>query len=91
MPTAFIEVRSQTIRGTWPKCGPDCYVAVQIVPDGVPPLRTLRADVAEKRGIRVIRCGEGYSHRRGPRSRYAAAMAVAREIAAEVNGEEVRS
>ena len=32
--TAYLEVRTQKQVGTWPRCGPDTYVAVQIVPDG---------------------------------------------------------
>jgi hypothetical protein len=82
---AIIEKRSQKASGKWPKQGPDHYVAVQIIPDGVEPLTTLREDVATKRGIEIIRCGEYYSNSTGPRSKYAAAMAKAEEIAAEYN------
>ena len=49
--------------------GPDIYIAVQEVPDGVEPLKALRADSARKR----VHFGEGYSKHRGPRSAYAAA------------------
>jgi len=82
---AIIEKRSQKASGRWPKQGPDHYVAVQIVPDGVEPLTALRTDVAAKRGIEIVRCGEYYSKSTGPRSRYAAAMARAEEIAADYN------
>jgi hypothetical protein len=82
---AIIEKRSQKASGKWPKQGPDHYIAVQIVPDGVEPLTALRDDVAAKRGIELIHCGEFYGHSTGPRSRYAAAMAAAKEIAAKYN------
>ena len=60
---AYIEERSQKSVGTWPKSGPNTYVAVQLVPDGVPPLRYLNHKVAKMRGIQIIYCGEGYSNR----------------------------
>ena len=82
---AIIEKRSQKPSGKWPKQGPDHYVAVQIVPDGVEPLTALREDVAAKRGIQIIRCGDYYWNSTGPRSKYAAAMAAAQEIAANYN------
>jgi hypothetical protein len=82
---AIIEKRSQKPSGRWPKQGPDHYIAVQIVPDGVEPLTALRDDVAENRGIEIVRCGEYYSKSTGPRSKYAAAMAAAKEIAANYN------
>ena len=63
MPRAIIEVRSQKSVGSSSGKfgGPDCYVAVQIVPDGVTPLRNLNRIVAEKRGITLKYFGEGYS------------------------------
>jgi len=82
---AIIEKRSQKPSGKWPKQGPDAYIAVQIVPDGVEPLTALRTDVAAKRGIEIVRCGEYYSKSTGPRSKYAAAMAEAQQIAANYN------
>ena len=82
---AIIETRSQKASGKWPKQGPGRYVAVQIVPDGVVPLEALRSDSAEKRGIEIVRCGEYYWDSTGPRSRYAAAMRKAEEIAKEYN------
>jgi hypothetical protein len=60
---AYIEERSQHAKGTWPRSGPDRYVAVQIVPDNVEPLIILNRIVAAKRGIKIIYCGEGYSDR----------------------------
>jgi hypothetical protein len=62
-PTAYLEVRSQHVVGTWPKCGPDRYVAVQIVPAGVEPLKCLNMAAAKRRGIQIVYCGEGYSNR----------------------------
>ena len=85
---AIIETRSQKASGTWPKQGPDKYVAVQLVPDGVEPLSMLREDVATKRGIEIIQCGEYYYNSLGPRSKFAAAMRKAERIAAKYNGEE---
>lgn len=70
----IIEKRTQRAAGTWPKKGPDAYVAVQIVPDDVEPLKVLRRDSARKRGIELIHCGEFYSNRTGPRSMYGVAM-----------------
>jgi hypothetical protein len=60
---AYIEERSQHSKGSWPRSGPDRYVAVQIVPDNVEPLICLNRTVAAKRGIKIIYCGEGYSDR----------------------------
>jgi hypothetical protein len=83
---AIIETRSQKASGrAWPSKGPDKYVAVQIVPDGVQPLHSLREDMAKKRGIEIIRCGEYYWNSTGPRSRYAAAMKKAIAIAEDYN------
>ena len=83
---AIIETRSQKASGrAWPSKGPDKYVAVQLVPDGVQPLDALREDSAKKRGIEIIRCGDYYWNSTGPRSRYAKAMAEAEKIAAKYN------
>jgi len=65
---------------------PSKYVAIQLVPDGVEPLTALRSDVAAKRGIQIIHCGEYYWNSLGPRSMYAKAMAKAEAIVAEHNG-----
>ena len=84
-PTAIICVRSQHSVGSSSNRfgGPDRYVAVQIVPAGVEPLRCLRSDVAARRGIRIRYCGEGYSRNSGPRSMLGQALAKADEIAAQ--------
>ena len=82
---AIVEIRSQKSRGTFPRCGPDRYVAVQVVPDGVQPLTVLRSDVAKKRGIEIIHCGEGYRQHTGPRSSLGMAIAEAKSLAAKVN------
>lgn len=85
---AIVEIRSQKSRGTFPKCGPDRYVAVQVVPDGVQPLTVLRSDVAKKRGIEIIHCGEGYRQHTGPRSAFGQALESAKKLAEEINGGE---
>lgn len=82
---AIVEIRSQKASGKWPKVGPDRYVAVQIVPDGIEPLTVLRSDVAAKRGIEIVNCGEGYRQHTGPRSSFGKALAKAKELAAKVN------
>lgn len=78
---AIICERRQRSKGTWPNCGPDTYVAVQIVPEGVTPLYNLNSHIAEKRGIEIIYCGEGYSDRQKT-SR--SSLNQARERAAEI-------
>ena len=84
---AIIEKRTQSPSGTWPKQGPDHYIAVQVVPGGVEPLKTLNRDAARRRGIEIIRCGEYYGRSVGPRSLYAKALESARGIAAKINGD----
>jgi hypothetical protein len=90
---AIIEVRSQHSCGSSSNRfgGPDTYVAVQVVPDGVEPLRNLRLDAAAKRGIRIIFCGEGYSSRQATeRSMLRRALAKAQDIVAALErGDEV--
>lgn len=77
----LLEVRSQKSKGSSKGFGgPDTYVAVQIVPEGVEPLRALNQDVAKKRGITIERFGEGYSRYSGPRSRLGRALAAAKEF-----------
>ena len=85
---ALIEVRSQKSRGSsnGKFGGPDKYIAVQVVPDNSEPLSSLREDIASKRGIQIIYCGEFYSRSTGPRSRYADAMRYAQEVAGRYNG-----
>ena len=51
---AYVEIRRQKSRGTWPKCGPDTYVAVQVVPDNVQKLVSLQQKAANNRGITLI-------------------------------------
>lgn len=77
--TRHLCIRSQHAKtGRSGFAGPDIYIAVQEVPDGVEPLKALRADSARKRGIRIVYFGEGYSKHRGPRSAYGKALAAAR-------------
>ena len=84
--TAFIETRSQSAKGSFPRQGPDTYIAVQVVPEGVQPLQTLNQAAAARRGIEIIYCGEGYRTRQqSPQSMLRQALAHAQEIAAEVN------
>lgn len=85
MTKAYVEIRSQSPRGTWPKQGPDTYVAVQVVPDGQQRLRVLNHKVAAKRGIEIIVVGDGYSEHRGPTSFLGQAIAEAEELAASIN------
>jgi len=87
---AYVEERTQKARGTWPARGPDTYVAVQIVPEGVEPLKQLNHRVADNRGIKIVYCGEGYSNRCGSgRSMLDHARAKAKEIVDSVNLQEV--
>ena len=88
MKTAFVEVRSQHSKGSSSSRfgGPDTYVMVQVVPDGVEPLSCLNHRVAKKRGIELIYCGEGYSNRQETtRSMLGGALAEAKRIANEIN------
>lgn len=61
---AFLEIRSQHSKGTFPHTSPDTYVAVQIVPANQSRLSVLNQKVALKRGIDIWYFGEGYSNRR---------------------------
>lgn len=80
---AIVEIRSQRAKHG----GPDRYVAVQVVPEGVEPLRVLNHSVAAKRGIQIIHCGEGYSLRcKTLRSMLGSAIADAQRIANNING-----
>ena len=89
MKTAYVEIRGQhSLDERW-QGGPDTYVAVQIVPDGVERLKTLNRKIAERRGIEIRRIGEGYSEHRGPKSSLGKAIARAEKIAQEIN--EVRT
>ena len=88
MKTAHVEIRSQHAKGIWPSSGPNTYVAVQVVPDGVNRLIYLNHKVAKSRGIKIIYCGEGYGNRRETtRSALGAAIAEANKIADEINNQ----
>ncbi len=90
MKTAYVEERSQhSVGGVNGRFGgPDTYVAVQIVPDGVDRLVALNRKVAAHRGIEIIYCGEGYSDRQETsRSMLNQARTEANRVAAEINGE----
>jgi len=86
--TAQVEVRGQHSRGANAQGfgGPDTYVAVQVVPEGVEPLRRLDRKAAARRGIELIYVGEGYDEHRGPRSSLGRAIRKATEIADRING-----
>jgi len=80
---AFVEKRTQHRKNGE---GPDTYFAVQCVPEGVEPLRTLNRDVAKRRGITIIYCGQGYSQRQQTsRSMFNQAKQLANEVAHAVN------
>ena len=63
--------------------GPDTYVAVQVVPSGVRRLVSLQGPAAQRRGIKLVYFGEGYSEHRGPRSMLGQAIAAAEQYIAE--------
>ena len=88
----LLEVRSQKSRGSSSGFGgPDTYVAVQVVPEGVEPLRALNQDVAKKRGIVIHYFGQGYNQHSGPRSQLGRALAEAKAfVAAQVAAQEVK-
>lgn len=76
----ILEIRRQpakTSRTRKPFHGPDTYVAVQCVPDGVEPLTVLNTTAAAKRGITIKRFGTGYIKHDGPRSMLGQAIAAA--------------
>ena len=82
---AYLEIRRQKAVGTWPRCGPDTYVAVQIVPDDVKPLKYLNSSVAEKRGIVIKYFGEGYSNRNSNKSMLGKAITKASKFVKRYN------
>lgn len=83
---ALVETRSQHARtGRSGYHGPDTYVAVQIVPHDVAPLRSLNRRHAVARGIVIIYCGEGYARHGGPRSQLGQALAYADLIVTAVH------
>jgi hypothetical protein len=83
----LLEVRSQKSRGSGHGKfgGPDTYVAVQVVPNGVEPLQALNRDVAKKRGIEIHYFGEGYNQHKGPRSALGRALADAKAFIARMS------
>jgi hypothetical protein len=86
--TAYVEERSQKSVGSGAGGfgGPDTYVAVQVVPAGAERLKALNTAVAEKRGIEIIYCGEGYSQScKTTRSALGAARAEAQQVADRIN------
>ena len=88
MKIAYVEERSQHSRGSSGGRfgGPDTYIAVQVVPDGVERLTCLNHSVATRRGIEIIYCGDGYSRRqKTARSMLNRARAEAHRIADEIN------
>jgi len=88
--TAHFEIRSQKSIGSRNSKfgGPDTYVAVQVVPEGIDPLKQLNRNVAEKRGIEIIHFGEGYSEHSGIRSALGKAIAAAQEFVHNHNGKD---
>lgn len=83
---AYLEVRSQKPKGRSPRCGPDRYVAVQIVPQNQEKLTVLNTKVAAQRGIDIIYCGEGYSNRvTSKKSMLNMAKEKARSIVSQIN------
>lgn len=60
--------------------GPDTYVAILIVPEGVTPPKAMNRTVLERRGCHLVEVGRGYARAGGPRS----ALSQARERAAAV-------
>ena len=82
---AYLEMRSQRAKGSWPKQGPDTYVAVQIVPDGAKPLVYLNRKVAKHRGIDIKYFGEGYSNHIGPKSMLGQSLSEAKAFVEKFN------
>jgi hypothetical protein len=82
-----VEVRSQKSKGAGRNKfgGPDTYIAVQVVPEGVTRLAVLNEKIARKRGIVIRFFGEVYYQHQGPRSRYAHTLARAQAYADEIN------
>lgn len=85
MVQAFVEERSQLAVGSWPTQGPDTYIAVQVVPDGVEKLNHLNRRVAKKRGIVIHYIGEGYTKNRGSRSALGQAIEKAEKLVESIN------
>ena len=75
----YLEIRTQHARASRRGrfSGPDTYVAVQVVPYGAMPLKTLNHHIANLRGITIKMFGVGYRAHSGPRSQLGAAIAAA--------------
>lgn len=83
---AYLETRQQHTKGSWPRQGPDTYVSVQVVPDGVERLIVLNRRTAAIRGIKLIYCGQGYQDRcKTDRSTLGAAIVKAQHIVNIIN------
>lgn len=81
----YLEIRSQHAkRGRSGFSGPDTYVAVQCVPEGVTPLKYLNWRVGEKRGITIRYFGEGYKAYQGSRSSLGQAIQRAKDYIKEM-------
>lgn len=80
--TYKIVTRSQKSRGSRVGRfgGPDQYMAVLVLPEGVEEPTALREAVLAKRGITMYRVGEFYGRSTGPRSRYAQCAADANAL-----------
>lgn len=85
--TAYVELRSQHSKGSSSGNfgGPDTYVAVQIAPMGVEPLKVLNRKVAKSRGISIRYFGEGYGRSTTVRSMLGQAKLNAENFADEFN------
>lgn len=84
--TAYLEVRSQHAKGRSKMFhGPDTYVAVQIVPEGVERLYALNDSHARSRGIEIRKFGEGYGEHTGPNSMLGRAIERAEQFVKEFN------
>jgi hypothetical protein len=60
--------------------GPNRYMVVLVVPDGVEVPYVLRQSVLAKRGIKYFYIGEYYGEHTGPRSTYARLLARANDV-----------
>ena len=81
MPLYLLETRKQPVKkGSSQFGGPDTYVCVQVVPDGITPLIQLNQTIAGKRGIALYFFGEGYAAHDGPDSKLGKALAAAQRF-----------
>ena len=75
-----IAVRSQHAKNGARGRGPDHYVAVLEIPDGVEVPKCLNRHVLSVRGIKFYYIGEAYARFSGPRSRMGKLLAEAKEF-----------